>query len=158
MISTGVILALIGAGMSMILAGIGSAIGVGLVGQAGSGVVTEDPDKFGKILVLEIIPGTQGVYGFLISFLILNAIGVFSGIKDVSVAQGWAFFLASIPIAVVGLVSAIYQAKVASAGVNILAKRPDELVKAMIFAVMVETYAVLALLISFLMLQGIKLG
>ena len=155
MISTGVILALIGAGMSMILAGIGSAIGVG---QAGSGVVTEDPDKFGKILVLEIIPGTQGVYGFLISFLILNAIGVFSGIKDVSVAQGWAFFLASIPIAVVGLVSAIYQAKVASAGVNILAKRPDELVKAMIFAVMVETYAVLALLISFLMLQGIKLG
>jgi V/A-type H+-transporting ATPase subunit K len=158
MISTGVILALIGAGMSMILAGIGSAIGVGLVGQAGSGVVTEDPDKFGKILVLEIIPGTQGVYGFLISFLILNAIGVFSGIKDVSVAQGWAFFLASIPIAVVGLVSAIYQAKVAAAGVNILAKRPDELVKAMIFAVMVETYAVLALLISFLMLQGIKLG
>ena len=158
MISTGVILALIGAGMSMILAGIGSAIGVGLVGHAGSGVVTEDPDKFGKILVLEIIPGTQGVYGFLISFLILNAIGVFSGIKDVSVAQGWAFFLASIPIAVVGLVSAIYQAKVAAAGVNILAKRPDELVKAMIFAVMVETYAVLALLISFLMLQGIKLG
>ena len=158
MISTGVILALIGAGMSMILAGIGSAIGVGLVGQAGSGVVTEDPDKFGKILVLEIIPGTQGVYGFLISFLILNAIGVFSGIKDVSVAQGWAFFLASIPIAVVGLVSAIYQAKVAAAGVNILAKRPDELVKAMIFAVMVETYAVLALLISFLMLQGINLG
>ncbi len=131
---------------------------MGLVGQAGSGVVTEDPDKFGKILVLEIIPGTQGVYGFLISFLILNAIGVFSGIKDVSVAQGWAFFLASIPIAVVGLVSAIYQAKVAAAGVNILAKRPDELVKAMIFAVMVETYAVLALLISFLMLQGIKLG
>lgn len=157
MISTGVILALIGAGMAMVLAGIGSAIGVGLVGQAGSGVVTEDPDKFGKILVLEIIPGTQGVYGFLISFLILNAIGVFSGIKDVSVAQGWAFLLASLPIAIVGLVSAIYQAKVAAAGVNILAKRPDELVKAMIFAVMVETYAVLALLISFLMLQGIKL-
>jgi V/A-type H+-transporting ATPase subunit K len=157
MISTGVMLALIGSGLSMILAGTGSAIGVGMVGQAGSGVVTEDPDKFGKILVLQIIPGTQGVYGFLISFLILNAIGVFSGLKEVSVAQGWAFVLASLPIAIVGLLSAIAQAKVAAAGVNILAKRPAELVKAMIFAVMVETYAVLALLISFLMLQGIKL-
>ena len=157
MFSTGVILALIGAGLSMILAGIGSAFGVVLVGQAGSGVVTEDPDKFGRVLVLQILPGTQGIYGFLISFLILNTIGVFTGIKEVSVAQGWALFLAAMPIAIVGLLSAIFQAKVAAAGVNILAKRPGELVKAMIFAVMVETYAVLALLISFLMLQGIQI-
>lgn len=157
MISTGIILALIGAGLSMVLAGVGSAIGVSMVGQAGSGVVTEDPEKFGKILVLEILPGTQGIYGFLISFLILDAIGIFSGVKAVTVAQGWSLLLASLPVALVGLISAIYQAKVAAAGVGILAKQPDELVKAMIFAVMVETYAVLALLISFLMLQGITI-
>lgn len=156
MITTGVLLALIGAGLAIVLAGIGSAIGVSLVGQAGSGVVTEDPDKFGKVLILQILPGTQGIYGFLISFLIMNAIGVFGTLQQLSVAQGWAFFYAALPIAVVGLFSAIIQGKVAAAGVNILAKRPGELVKAMIFAVMVETYAVLALLISFLMLQGIS--
>ena len=123
MFSTGVILALIGAGLSMILAGIGSAFGVGLVGQAGSGVVTEDPDKFGRVLVLQILPGTQGIYGFLISFLILNTIGVFTGIKEVSVASGWALSWLPCPLAI-GLLSAIFQAKVAAAGVNILAKRP----------------------------------
>lgn len=56
----GIVFALVGAAFAAIFAGMGSAKGVGLVGQAGAGVITEDPSKFGKVLILQILPGTQG--------------------------------------------------------------------------------------------------
>lgn len=154
---TGIVLALSGAALSVILAGIGSAIGVGMVGQSAAGVVTEDPDKFGQTLLLQALPGTQGIYGLLTSFLIMQRTGVIGGgMLELTIEQGWAFFMAAMPVAIVGLLSAIYQGQAASAGVGLIAKRPEELGKAIIFAVMVETYAVLALLASILLLFGIN--
>ena len=73
----GVALALLGAAIAALFAGVGSAIGVGIAGQAAAGVVTEDPNKFSKVLVLQLLPGTQGIYGLLIAFITLTQIGPF---------------------------------------------------------------------------------
>ena len=72
----GVALALLGAAIAALFAGVGSAIGVGIAGQAAAGVVTEDPNKFSKVLVLQLLPGTQGIYGLLIAFITLTQIGI----------------------------------------------------------------------------------
>ena len=158
MISVGTSLALAGAASAAILAGIGSAVGVGIAGQAGAGVVSEDPDKFGNVLLLQALPGTQGIYGLLIAFIILLNIGVVDGnMKELTLYQGWSLFIAGLPIGIVGLLSAIYQGKVCAAGIYLTAKRPEETAKGLIFGAMVETYAVLALLISFIMVNGVKL-
>lgn len=154
----GQILALSGAAVAVILAGIGSAIGVGLAGQAAAGVVSEDPDKFSQVLLLQALPGTQGIYGLLIGFIVMMNIGVLGGMKPVTETQGWLIFAACLPIGIVGLISAIAQGKAAVAGIGLIGKRPGELGKAITFAVLVETYAVLALLASFLMVNGIAIG
>lgn len=155
-VNFGTVLAVLGAACAIIFPGWGSAKGVGLVGQAAAGVVTEDPSKFGKVLVLEILPGTQGLYGFLTAFLLLVQIKIISGVfEPIGLAQGLMYFAACMPMAVVGYFSAIAQAKAAASGVGIVAKRPDESGKAITFAAMVETYAVLALLISILAIFSI---
>jgi V/A-type H+-transporting ATPase subunit K len=128
----------------------GSAKGVGIVGQASAGLLTEDPSKFGKALLLQALPGTQGIYGLITAFLIIMKIGLFGTPVDLTVAQGGYFLMASLPIAVVGYFSAIHQAKVAAAGINLIAKRPDEVGKAITASALVETYAIFALLVSLL--------
>jgi len=158
-IFNGKFLALLGAAMAVFLAGIGSAKGVGMVGEAAAGVVTEDPDKFGQTLLLQALPGTQGIYGLLTAFIILTKIGIIGGaeVAEISFDQGLMLFASALPIAIVGYHSAICQARAAAAGVGIIAKRPEELAKGITYAAMVETYAVLALLISILAITGIKL-
>ena len=154
----GTIFAAAGAAMAAVMAGVGSAIGVGLAGQASAGVVSEDPDRFGSCLLLQLLPGTQGIYGLLIAFVIASKAGLLSGVSALSATAGLNLFLAAIPIAFGGLLSAIAQGKVAVAGINLVAKKPEEQGKAMLMTVMVETYAVLALLISFLLVNGVKIG
>jgi len=154
--TNGMVLAIIGAALAALLAGIGSAKGVGLVGEAASGVVSVDPSKFSKVLILELLPGTQGLYGLLTSILLLSRIGIIGGSPaSLTTEQGIAFLVASLPIAVVGLISGMVQGKTAAAGVGITAKKPDHNGKAIIMAAMVETYAILALLISILMIYNI---
>ena len=150
----GVVLALLGAVLAALFAGIGSAIGVGIAGEA-AGVVTEDPNKFSKVLVLQLLPGTQGIYGLLIGFITLTQIGIMGGSSDISVAKGFLYLAACLPMAFVGLYSAIKQGKAAVASIGLVAKKPDQFGKAMIFPAMVETYAILALLISILAIFGI---
>lgn len=156
--SIGTMLAILGASLAAI-AGIGSAIGVGIAGEAAAGVVAEDPKKFGQTLIMQALPGTQGIYGLLIAFIIMLKIGLMggSGILDLTVAQGAAILAAAAPIGLVGVFSAIAQGKAAAAGIMLIARKPEELAKGMIYAAMVETYAVLALLVSFLMLNAIAL-
>ena len=157
--SFGVMFAILGGVLAAAFGGVGSAIGVGRVGKAAAGVVTEDPSKFGKVLILQILPGTQGLYGFLIAFLLMNNIGLGSAdALNLTTAQGLMYFAACMPMAIGGLVSALMQANAAVAGVSIVAKRPEESGKAIIFAAMVETYAVLALLISILAMMNITNG
>ncbi|MCR4425814.1 MAG: V-type ATP synthase subunit K [Firmicutes bacterium] len=157
-LSVGGVLAFIAVGIAVGFPGIGSAIGVGLVGKAGSGVITEDPDKFGQILLLQAIPGTQGIYGLLTGLMIMMRVGVLGGtIPSIPALTGVMLIGSAIPIGLVGWLSAISQGKVAAAGVSIVAKRPEEMGKAVIFAAMVETYAVLALLASLLLLFSIQI-
>lgn len=147
-------LAILGAVVATILAGTGSAIGVRMVGEAVSGVITEDPSKFGKGLILCALPGTQGIYGLIVAFMTMMQIGVLSGApKELTLAQGAYFFFACMPIAFVGFYSAIRQAKVAAAGANILAKRPEHSTKGVVMSALVETYAILALLVSLLLIS-----
>ena len=149
-IFSGTNIAIIGAALAAILSGIGSAKGVGIVGKSASGMLSEDPSKFGQAMVLQALPGTQGIYGLVTAFLILWKAGFLGGSVSLTVAQGSFYLMVSLPIAVVGLVSAIIQGKVAAAGVNLVSKRPGELVKAITSAALVETYAIFALLISIL--------
>lgn len=155
----GQVLAFLGAAIAVIFSAFGSAKGVGMCGEAGAGLVTEEPEKFGKIIVLEVLPATQGLYGFVIAFVIILKLGVFGGdLAAVTSEQGFMFLFASLPTALVGWVSAIHQGRVAACGINILAKREEELSKAIILAAMVETFAIFAFLASFLLIWfGISL-
>jgi V/A-type H+-transporting ATPase subunit K len=151
----GIVLALFGAAAAALLAGMGSAKGVGMAGEAGAGIVTEDPSKFGKVLILQLLPGTQGIYGLLIAFITLSQIGVLGGDSNISLAKGLLYFAACLPMGVVGYSSAIRQARASVASMGILAKKPEAFGKSIIFPAMVETYAILALLISMLAVNGV---
>lgn len=151
----GIVFALTGAALAALLAGIGSAIGVGIAGEAAAGVITEDPNKFSKVLVLQLLPGTQGIYGLLIGFITLTQIGIMGGDPNVSVAKGLLYLAACLPMAFVGLWSAMKQGKASVASIGLVAKRPEQFGKAMIFPAMVETYAILALLVSILAVSAL---
>ncbi|HOA05018.1 MAG TPA: V-type ATP synthase subunit K [Candidatus Fermentibacter daniensis] len=138
-----------GVAIAAALAGIGSAVGVGMVGQAAAGVLSVDPKKFGKLLLLVALPGTQGIYGFVIAFLLLQRITAQTTLTSDFALQS---FLAGIPVALTGLLSAIHQAKVGVSGVALAAKQPADATKGLILAVFVEFYAILGFLVSFLML------
>lgn len=145
----GLALAILGGALAAGLSGMGSAKGVGLVGEAGAGLISEDPSKFGKVMILQVLPGTQGLYGLITAILLYSRIGVLSGsFTDLSVSKGIMLFAACLPMAIVGYFSAVSQGKVAASGISLIAKKADQQSKAMVLAAMVETYAVLALLIS----------
>ena len=153
-ITSGQFLAVLGAALAVFLAGMGSAKGVGLVGEAAGGLVTEDPSKFGQCLLLQALPGTQGIYGLLTAFVIMVNAGILGG-QPPNTTQGLLYLAGALPIAFVGLFSGIAQGKAAAAGIGLIAKRPEELSKAIVFAAMVETYAVLALLASILIVLNV---
>ncbi|NLJ65861.1 MAG: V-type ATP synthase subunit K, partial [Clostridiales bacterium] len=121
----GLILAISGGALAVILAGIGSVLGVAMAGQAAAGVVAEDPDKFGSVLLLQALPGTQGIYGMLIAFILMGKIGLLGTPVSVTTAQGWQLFAACLPIAIMGLLSAIYQGRTALAAIAMVAKRGE---------------------------------
>ena len=152
----GIFYAILGAALATLLAGAGSAMGGGIAGQAAAGVVTEDPGKFSKVLILQLLPGTQGIYGLLVAFITLSKIGLLNGnLASISTGTGLMILAACLPIGVVGLISGLHQGKTAVASIGIVAKKPEQFGKSMLFPAMVETYAILALLISILSVSNI---
>ena len=146
-------LALLGAALATLLAGIGSARGVNMVAKATAGLISEDPSKFGKAFLLQALPMTQGIYGLVTSFMIIFKMGILGGTPvTLTPAQGGYYLFAALPIAFGGLYSAIKQGEVAAAGISVLAKRPEAVGKAVLSASFVELYAILALLISLLLI------
>ena len=153
----GLALGLLGAALAAALACIGSAKGTGIAGEAGAGLVSEDPSKFGKAMIMQVIPGTQGLYGLVVWFFAVFRMGLLDGTAfDMTVQEGLRYFVACLPMALGGLFSAIAQGRVAAGSINLLAKKPDDWSKGMIFCITVEFYAILCLLASFLMLNGLK--
>lgn len=144
----GLIFAAMGVALAVGLSGIGSAKGVGLVGEAATGLVTEEPEKFGKALVLELLPGTQGLYGFVVGFVAFTRMT-----PGMSLEQGLYLVGACLPVAIAGLFSGIAQGRVAAAGIQILAKKPEHNTKGIILSAMVETYALLGFVISFMLVN-----
>lgn len=150
-------LALMGGAVTALIAGLGSAKAVGRVGQVATGVLAEEPSLFGKLLILQALPGTQGIYGLLVWFFVMIFAGFFDGTAgDLTLIQGVLYILACLPMMLVGYISAIYQGKVAADGVTLVAKRPEEQAKAIVLAAMVETYAILALLVSILSVMNVR--
>lgn len=153
----GLVYALLGAAAAVFLAGAGSALGVGIAGQAAAGVVTEDPSKFAKVLVLQLLPGTQGIYGLLVGFLTLSKIGLLGGgAAQLDPQTGLLVLAACLPVGIVGLISGKSQGETAASSIGIVAKKPEQFGKAMLFPAMVETYAILSLLISILAVTAIQ--
>lgn len=142
----GMILGALAVAIAALVSGMGSAKGVGMVGEAAAGLTVEEPEKFGKALVLQLLPGTQGLYGFVIGFMIMNSL---SG--DVNFQTGLYYLMAALPVGLVGYHSAVAQAKVAIGGINILAKNEPEFTRGIVFSVMVELYAILGFVISLLL-------
>ena len=143
----GLVFAVLAAAIATFLSGMGSAKGTGMTGEATAALTVEEPEKFGKALILQLLPGTQGLYGFVIGFFIFQQI---TG-GDIDTARGLYLLMASLPVGIVGYHSAIAQGRVAVAGVNILAKKEDEFIKGVIYSVMVELYAILGFVISLLL-------
>jgi len=154
----GLVLAIAGAAIAVGFAGVGSSIGIGYASQAADGVLSEDPEKFGSTLILAVLPGTQGIYGFVCAFFVILKVGLLGeAVAKISIAQGWQIFFACVPIALGGLISGIHQGKVSAAGMSVAAKQPKDFMKAVILSALVETYAVIGLLVTILLLFGIKL-
>ena len=151
----GMALALVGAGLAALMAGIGSAIGIGIAGRSATGVLSEKPERYGQMFIMVVLPGTQGFYGFLAAFVVMLNLNFFGqgGLLPVSVTLGWQILAACLPIAFAGFMSAIHQGKVCAGGILMAAKRPEMAFKAgVVYAVMVEIYAILGLLVTLFIL------
>jgi V/A-type H+-transporting ATPase subunit K len=143
---------------AVVPAGIGSAMGIRLVANVASGVLAEDPKKFGSLFILVALPGTQGFYGFLGAFLAMMKLGVLGQLVPITLWQGFQMFLACLPVGIAGFVTAIWQGKVCAAGAELVAKRATEGTKGVIFGALVETYAVLGLLATIFLQMGVRIG
>jgi len=143
-------LAILGAALATFGGGFGSSVGVGVSGEVGNGVLSEDEKKFGSVLLLQALPATQGIYGLLIAFIILGKLNA-----SLSVADGLGIMFAALPITITGLISGIWQGKVSAASMQLIARKPKQMGQAMILPAMVETFAVFGLLISILLLGEI---
>ncbi len=146
----GMIFTILGIAIATVLAGIGSVKGVGAAAQASMGVLSEDSSMFGKMLVLTLLPGTQGLYGFIVGFLMLIYAGVLGGGDVVTWQQGLAYLGASLAIGIGGLVSGIAQGRAAVAGIGLCAKDDKNFSKAMVSVTLVEIYALFAFIVSLL--------
>jgi len=153
--SDGMLLALAGAGMAVLLSGIGSSIGILISSKAATGVLSEKPERYGQLLIMVVLPGTQGFYGFLAGLMVMIKLNFFggTGITQPSFQLGLQILTACLPVAFAGLITAIYQGRVAASGIMMAAKKPELAFKAgVVYAVMVEVYAILGLLGTLLML------
>jgi len=154
----GLAFAIAGAAIVMAISGVGSAIGVALAGQAAGGVMSEDPEKFGRMIPLIGIPGTQGFYGFLVGFLVLNKLNLLGAdIKFPTITQGIQIFSICLAVSLVEAISAVWQGKVSVSSIYLVARRPEEAGKALVLPIFVEIYAILGLAAAFLLLLGVKI-
>ena len=145
-VNWGLVFAVFGAAFATFAGGYGSSIGVGIAGEVGNAVLTEDSKKFGSVLVLQALPMTQGIYGLLYAFMVL-------GVADIDLTRGLQLFFASLPVGFCGLISGIWQGKVSAAGMQLIARRPKQIGQAIILPAMVETFAVFGLLASILLMN-----
>ena len=135
----GILLGSLGACLSVFWSGIGSARGCGMVGEAASGIIAEEPEKFGKTLILQLLPGTQGLYGFVVGLMMI----IMRISLNLTLVQGAYLLFAGAMCGGVEYFTALRQAEVCYAALQITVKNADHNSKGMIFGAVVETYAIL---------------
>ena len=151
----GNVMAIFGAALAAGLCGIGASLGMATVQRASAGLVSEQPDKYTKTLVLQLIPATAALYGFVVAFLVLQNV-IMGNAKGYGLFEGAMILAGCLPIALVGLVSSIAQAKVCAAGVVMMGKKPELYGRAITMAIFIEFFALLGLIISILSVLSIK--
>lgn len=146
-------LAFLGAALAVGFSCAGSGKGTGVAGEAAAGLLSEQPESFGKCVILQVLPGTQGLYGLVVWFMAMIQIGLIggSGLQPLTIAQGGAVFGACMPMALGGYITAVAQGKVAASSVNLMARNPSQFSKGIILCGVVEFYAILSMLASILM-------
>lgn len=145
----GLMLSLLGAFVAVIMAGLGSSLGILSAGKKAAGVLAEKPSMFGSLVTMVVLPGSQGIYGLLIAIMILNKIGAMSGkLVELSLGNGLSFLIAGLIIGILGLVTAVLQSRVVVASIKGLAKEESIFGGAITMSVLIETYAIFGLLIS----------
>ena len=144
----GYAIAMLGIALCVILCGIGSAIGLYKTGSAAAGILGEDPKKFGKVLVLVLLPATQGIYGFIVAII---ASGGLSSAPIEFLSDGWTVFAKVMPMAISGLVSGFFQGKAAANCIYAVGKQESLGGKLIIYPAMIEFYAILGMLISIML-------
>lgn len=142
----GQVIALAGIALCVILCGIGSSIGLYKTGTTAAGVLGEDPKKFGKVMLLVLLPATQGIYGFIIALISSGSVTA-----DMTSAQGWAVFAAVLPMAISGIITGYFQGKSASNCIKAVGKQESLGGKLVIYPAMIEFYAILGLIISIIL-------
>lgn len=143
---TGYLIGIIGVALCVILCGIGSAIGLYKTGSAAAGVLGENPKKFGQVLVLVLLPATQGIYGFIIGIIASGNIA-----SGMALAEGWQLFGKVLPMAFSGLITGILQGKSAVNCIYAAGKQEGLGMKLLIYPAMIEFYAILGLIISIML-------
>ena len=147
MFTAGYAIAMAGIALCVILCGVGSAVGLYKTGSAAAGILGEDPKKFGKVLVLVLLPATQGIYGFIIGIIASGSIEA-----GMTLSQGWGMLGAVIPMAVSGLVTGIFQGKSSANCIYAVGKQDSLGGKLIIYPAMIEFYAILGLIISIMLI------
>jgi V/A-type H+/Na+-transporting ATPase subunit K len=146
------VLSLVGVAISAGLAAIGSSIGSGYVASISAGLVAKEPSKFAQVLILSALPSSQALYGLLYAIIILLRTGLLNGqlVEGMTSEIGMQFLLSALPVGVACLISAIYQGKVAGAGVKIVAESPENSNQAIVLAALIESFAIFGLIVSIL--------
>ena len=155
----GMALALLGAGLAVFLPGIGSSMGIHVASKNATAILSEKPERYSQFLIMVVLPGTQGFYGFLDALIVMVKLNFFGGgVPAVPLDTGLKVLFACLPVAIAGLITAIYQGRVSASGIMMAGKKPEMAFKAgVVYAVMVEIYAILGLLTTlFMLLFGIN--
>ena len=161
---TGLTIGIIGLVLTVLLCGIGSGLGLKATGKAAAGVLAEDPSKFSKVIVLSLLPATQGIYGFLIAILGASYLPTVANIDGAAVnyaqvtAQGWNVFWACLPMMIGGAVSAFLQGRTAASTIIAVGKKGEIASKSIIFPAMIEFYALLGLVVSIMMFNNMPIA
>jgi len=149
-LESGMGLAVLGGMLAVGLGGVGSARGIRIASGQAAGVMSEKPELFGKLIVLIALPGTQGIYGLVTFILMMFRLGLFGGTVNVSHLSGLGLLAIGFGAGLVYWKSAVYQGETSAACINLVAKKPEEMGRAIILPILVETYAVFALLAAVL--------
>lgn len=146
--TSGYAIAMIGIALCAILCGVGSCLGLYKTGSAAAGVLGEDPKRYGKLMILVLLPATQGIYGFIIAIIASSSLS--SGVFETA-AQGWALFGSVMPMAISGLISGIFQGKAAANCIYAVGRQESLGMKLVLYPAMIEFYAILGLIISIML-------